>query len=753
MSRTRNSIPTLLLVAVGAHGLVVQVVLLRELMAVFAGNELSAGVVLAVWIAAEALGAWLFGRVPSRLLEPWLQFLAPVSALSAVLAAPGVLLGTVALGVLPGESLGVPGLTVVAAMTVAVPALTHGGLFVLGTGLRAGAGNGRGDIGPGYVWEGVGTVLAALLVWFFFLPRMPSLALVAVAGIPLLLAAAVSGRPGPARMLLPVTASLLVAVALLAGPVERWTWRCHWSGQQVVALENSPYGKVTRLERSGQNLVLYNGVAVFSQPPSTPAFAEELAQLPLLVHPAPRRVLVLGSDIGILAPLLRHPVECVTVVQLDAILSRVIVAAADDTLRWVLSGSRVRLIHQDPRRFLAVSSDSFDCIIQTGTVPWSLAGNRLFSREFYQLCRDRLCAGGIFAIPGPGPATRTLPETEAILRLRERTLGAVFPRVRLVAADFPVFLASSESLVVSPESLSSRLVARGAESPLFDSGYVVSLLDPFRQQILSAALEPDSARPAVGPARTNRDLVPNELRLNMLRENRRTASWWGVLSARLYAAADRNRVVHLVGVTVLLLVFFLVGARRGGRHIARLAAVGSSGFAAAAVTTMGILAYQVRFGSVYSEVGLLLAGFMLGTVLGGWLGTVVARRGRGPDAVFLSAELGLVAAAGSIPMLARAGPQVAFLLVLFVAGAAVGIQFPIAGSAREFTGSGEHPTPVGRRAGLVTAIDLSGGCVGALVVALFLVPVFGIAVSTLAVIAVKLASAAGLLAARLGRKA
>jgi len=51
------------MLAIGGHGLAIQVVLMRELMSAHAGNELAAAVVLNAWLGLEALGARLLGAL------------------------------------------------------------------------------------------------------------------------------------------------------------------------------------------------------------------------------------------------------------------------------------------------------------------------------------------------------------------------------------------------------------------------------------------------------------------------------------------------------------------------------------------------------------------------------------------------------------------------------------------------------------------------------------------------------------------
>jgi spermidine synthase len=58
-------IPVILVV--GSSGLVAQVLLLRELLVSFYGNELTIGVILANWIMSEALGVLVIGKFIDRI--------------------------------------------------------------------------------------------------------------------------------------------------------------------------------------------------------------------------------------------------------------------------------------------------------------------------------------------------------------------------------------------------------------------------------------------------------------------------------------------------------------------------------------------------------------------------------------------------------------------------------------------------------------------------------------------------------------
>jgi spermidine synthase len=751
------------LAAIGCLGIATQLILLRELMAAYGGNEFSAGVTVAVWILCEALGAWLAGRKSYIVYRT--SFLTAPSILSSLIAVPLAVLIRPLLGVLPGETLSIPLLLLATFAVVLLPAATHGALFV------AAAAHRTQGIGSAYVWEGVGTALAGVSC-FFLLYRLPSLAVVALSALPLCVAAGIGYGRARTKWMMWILGFGALALLVFGLPAEKLAWAAAWKGQGVTAVANSPYGKVIQLERAGQQLILYDGLPVLTVPPTQTERIEELSLLPSLYHPAPRRVLVLGTDLTIPAALARfRPDIEVISVQLDPVLARMSLSALSSDSSFVTHHSSlitsdssllpplVSLTIADPVSFLRSVHDTplspesgvltstfdarrlFDCIILTDAVPSSLGDSRLFSAEFYRLCHSRLAPGGLLATAGPGNPIGLSPDIVRILSTRLRTLRTAFRHVLPVAADIPLLLASDRPLDVSTETLLIRL-ARLSEPPkLLDSSYVSSLFDPFRQEALASALETGDPHRDTGISSAR---SPRELFLNMVRENRLASPAFGAVYARLGSLSIVGHSSFIVLLlSAILLVVGVAGARARGHTFGRGFSILTSGFSGAAVSSLLIFAWQMRFGSVFSGLTLLISAFMLGTVLGGILGSRSSLVLRPSSIVhrFFVSDLALAACAAAAVALIRGGPAGMFLVANCLAGACLGFQFAVAGSIVHRSSSiVSGPATAARRAGILTALDLAGGSLGGILTALVLVPVFGIGTAALLAGSVKLVS-------------
>jgi spermidine synthase len=121
-----------------------------------------------------------------------------------------------------------------------------------------------------------------------------------------------------------------------------------------------------------------------------------LAHFPMVYHPAPDTVLVLGLASGITAgEVLHYPVEKLDVLDIN---SQVVEASGFFT-PWnndLMSDPRTELIIQDGRAHLELTNRSYDVIISEPSNPWMAGLATLFTYEFFELVKDRLHEGGIF---------------------------------------------------------------------------------------------------------------------------------------------------------------------------------------------------------------------------------------------------------------------------------------------------------------------------------------------------------------------
>ncbi|MFC1853952.1 fused MFS/spermidine synthase, partial [candidate division CSSED10-310 bacterium] len=121
-----------------------------------------------------------------------------------------------------------------------------------------------------------------------------------------------------------------------------------------------------------------------------------MAHVPLLLHPRPREVMVLGLATGITAAeVVLHNVAHLDILE----ISREVVRASSYFNDWnnnVLSHPKANLIIQDGRTHLQHTRKNYDVIISEPSNPWMAGLATLYTRDFFELARARLNEKGIF---------------------------------------------------------------------------------------------------------------------------------------------------------------------------------------------------------------------------------------------------------------------------------------------------------------------------------------------------------------------
>lgn len=707
------------LLALGFTTTIAQVLLVRELVAIFYGNELVLGLILAVWLAWGALGAGLSGRFASYSPQRGGMALAAGGlALLGLLPALQILLVRAARGLLrvpPGALVEFGPMVGTVLLSVAPVCLLAGALFPILARCLAEAGQ---PAGRAYLWECAGAATGGALFSFVlirYLDPFQTAALILVVDLAAALLLAPLPFANSPLALLPL-ALLLLALLLLAPSVHRATLRWQWS--DLVFAADSPYGRIIIQARESQRIFYENGLLMFETQGTGP---EEVVHPPLLVHPAPREVLLIGgAAAGNLREVLHHPVDHVTVVESDPLLLRAARLHLPPDEAAVLDDPRVTVVLADGRQWVHTAHQTFDVVILDLPEPSTGALNRFYTEEFFQEVRAVLKPGGVLSLRLPAAENYWSPELARRNGSVYHTLRAVFPHVLVLPGDTIHWLVSADPLEADPARWGERLAERGIPTRWVTAAYIRYLFTTDRFVQVREALE------ATVGVRLNRDLTPICYYYDL-------ALWLSRFTPRLRGFFERTDFLRLGWVALALVV--PVGLARVRRRWAVPLAVGGAGLAGMMLEVVILLAFQVRHGSLYAQVSLIVTAYMVGMVLGSR--GAASRPWAAPTArrALLALMGALSAGAAVLPfLLERPLPAAVFPLLALLAGGWGGAVFPLALQT--------EPGDVGRAAGRLYGADLAGGCLGALLGGAFFIPLLGI-LQTCGVIA--LLGAAGIL--------
>ncbi|MDQ7819430.1 MAG: polyamine aminopropyltransferase [Armatimonadota bacterium] len=192
----------------------------------------------------------------------------------------------------------------------------------------------------------------------------------------------------------------------------------------VLCAVRSPYQRILIASSPlfGRMLILDDAVQTTERDEHT--YHEMLAHLPLVTHPSPRRVLIIGGgDGGTLKEVLKHPVEHVTLVEIDAVVVEMCRRHLPSIGGEAFSDPRAEVVIDDGVNYVARAGGSFDVILVDAPDPKG-PGLALFSPQFYAGCARLLTPQGIL-VAQSGSLLYQRPVTDMV----RRHLREVFPVV------------------------------------------------------------------------------------------------------------------------------------------------------------------------------------------------------------------------------------------------------------------------------------------------------------------------------------
>jgi len=692
----------LAIVSLGVTSMITQVVMLREFLSIFYGNELVIGVILASWMALTGIGAFL-GKNSARLelKIPWIiTLLVVLGLLPALLVFLIRSLRNVVF--VYGTMMGILE-TLYSSFIILFPfCIISGFLFTLFayTLSQLSRVNRTTMV---YALESLGSVIGGLafsLVLSSAMTTFQSLSI--IFAVNCLVALAVSVRHGPRwiRFVLPVV-GVLGLVAVWSFDIDGVTKSMMFRGQQIVYTADTPYGSLTITRQDNQVNVFDNNLLLFST--FDPALCEEAVHFAMVQHPHPRDVLLISGGLsGVIKEVQKYDVASIDYVELNPWLIE-----AGKKYTPFLANANLRVIVRDARLYVKESSKKYDIVLVNLPEPSTAQLNRVYTVEFLQELKKRLNDGAILTMSLPSSADYLSLEARQIRSTMYTTLHTVFPQVVIVPGLKDYFLASDRKV--------STDIARMIEEKKIPTVYVNRYyIDDELVQQRSAYILSTLDTSAV----LNEDFSP-------IAYYRHVVYWLSQFNVSPWA---------IVGVFALVLALLV------GRLNPISAGMLTGGFAAASVEFLLLISFQIIYGYVYQLIGVIIAVFMAGLAAGAWF-----RKRILPAPTigkYVSIQLLVAGYLLAFPYIVRALSagslsttlvHSAFYLLAFFVALLVGAEFSLAAELRSGL--------VASVASELYGVDLIGSSVGALLIGAVLVPLFGIAKGCVAVALLCLCSA------------
>jgi predicted membrane-bound spermidine synthase/tetratricopeptide (TPR) repeat protein len=222
-------------------------------------------------------------------------------------------------------------------------------------------------------------------------------------------------------------------------------------------------GVVQNQSGSGfQNVLIINGKADASSVGDLPTQVL-LGQVPMMLHPKPDTVLVIGFGSGVTSgSVLTHPVK-----KLDCVEISPEVIAGSTFFEYVnnnpLGDPRMRLYVDDALAFLKLSKGNYDAIISEPSNPWIAGIGNLYTTDFFEMCKGRLRPQGVMV-----QWFHLYEIDDATFKLVVQTFRSVFPHVVVWQSLSPdlLLVGSLDSLVFNEEQFKKKFESQAVKKDL-----------------------------------------------------------------------------------------------------------------------------------------------------------------------------------------------------------------------------------------------------------------------------------------------
>ncbi len=446
---------------------------------------------------------------------------------------------------------------------------------------------------------------------------------------------------------------------------------------ELIHYQESRFGRIEVHKDREQYTLFSDGVPMFSN--QNLSRAEEAVHYPLSQIGNARKVLLISSEGGVFRELEKYKLERIDYVELDPEMSAI--QFQYDLIRRIPG---LVVINQDGREWLANSDRMYDAIIMNLPEPETYQVNRFFTDDFFARARKRLNPGGVLSFSMKGYDNYLAEPQRRKLSLVHETVLNSFEHVLLLPGMNIYFLCGSEPL---SRDIPSLLTKKGIATSYISNYFAGNLTDE-RIDYLAGQIQQTGV--------LNRDLSPRLMKMMF-------SQWFSKF---------QSSPLPFFAVLGALILFYLSRCRKEEFVLF------STGFMTMGFEILVIFAFQIYYGYIYSQIGLIVTIFLAGLLPGAWYGDRFRQR---PERLLALLDIGLIIAmlvfGASLALTTDRIPIPVMLIFGFLVSFACGCQFPAALKL-----GGGDGTAVAR----TFSADLVGAACGTLITSVVLIPFLGI---------------------------
>lgn len=661
---------------------IIQIIALREILAGFVGTELLTGVVTAGWMAMNGVGCLLSYRLLRNVSLKTLIRLQLCIGLLGLCTCCGMLAGCSFLASSSHSQINWLSYSALSLAALMPFCLLSGAQYTVSVRVLSGLPGYEGtkSVTAGYIFDSAGMLTGFLLATFFLAVRLnPVESALLVLGINLIAAIMISFcQPEIKRtaVFLALSGIILFSCAYAFRLPERIFQSVIESripSEKLEATVDTKYSRLIVASSSGQYNFYTNGYLEGAYPDYDESM-EKRVHFALLLHPGPQKVFVMGGlTSGVLDEVLKYnPAE---VVYGDMDPDYIFVALQYLEMSDGDKYSGVDFIVSDVRGYFQQTSETYDVIILVPPSPATLAANRYYTQEFFLLAESILKENGLLVTSTPSSETYVGNNMKRLNSSILQALQAAFDSAMVIPGDDGILIAANgyAGWADLEQNILQSYSERHLETKLISPEYISYTLDSRRMEEAKKNFEFD------GLCIADSDYFPSSMLYYsaVINDRENIPDFNEFLSGQPPLRLFFVFFLFLLLPVIIRFLGTIFSRKKSGKpftgYIAFLS--GMSGFSCITILTY---LYQIKIGSLYSDIGSLSAasfcGYALGALAAGKMKNTVKRA---IIAVFLCIQglLALILLSAKLQILLV--NRVEFIILMLLLGSLFGALYPL----------------------------------------------------------------------------
>jgi spermidine synthase len=166
---------------------------------------------------------------------------------------------------------------------------------------------------------------------------------------------------------------------------------------EIVEYKYTSYGQTAMVQKNGEYALLVNNIIQFSYPDNDILNSEDFGHIPALYPENPSNVLLIGGAAKYLPKILEHEVKRVDYLEPDAAVVNIMKNNISH-LGYAFNDARVRIHNEKARKFLGNSDVKYDLILVGMPSPLNFQLNSFYTGEFFQAAKKSMRHNGFIAL-------------------------------------------------------------------------------------------------------------------------------------------------------------------------------------------------------------------------------------------------------------------------------------------------------------------------------------------------------------------